>query len=175
MGCGEPGYLLRGGRHRVWDDESVYDPPDALDAAVTSYCPGCIHGTAHKLVSEFPDETGIQSTPRILTPAGFRTVGNLHPNAVTVDAACVGSPGPVEYRAYHLQTGKILFQQGPFPEGTNNVGNSWQLSTPWPIFKTCKVTPRSIQTQKTRGCGFVSKDAGQTFYELPELWPYSSA
>lgn len=41
--------------------EIVYDRPDALDANVTSYCPGCTHGTAHKLVAEVIDEMGIQS------------------------------------------------------------------------------------------------------------------
>lgn len=39
-----------------------------------------------------------------------------------VDAACSGTPGPVEYRGVDLETGKIVFQQGPFPGGSNNIG-----------------------------------------------------
>jgi ribonuclease HI len=39
-----------------------------------------------------------------------------------VDAACSGSPGPVEYRGVNLRTGKELFHQGPYQRGTNNVG-----------------------------------------------------
>jgi ribonuclease HI len=39
-----------------------------------------------------------------------------------VDAACSGSPGPLEYRGVDLRTGKEVFRQGPFEKGTNNVG-----------------------------------------------------
>ena len=43
-------------------------------------------------------------------------------NGVAVDAACSGSTGRLEYRGVDLQTGKELFRQGPFENGTNNVG-----------------------------------------------------
>jgi len=39
-----------------------------------------------------------------------------------VDAACSGSPGRLEYRGVHTSTGKGIFRQGPFENGTNNVG-----------------------------------------------------
>ena len=39
-----------------------------------------------------------------------------------VDAACSGSPGPLEYRGVDLRTGKEIFRQGPYENGTNNVG-----------------------------------------------------
>ena len=42
--------------------------------------------------------------------------------SICVDAACSGSPGLVEYRGVHLETGKELFRAGPFKSGTNNVG-----------------------------------------------------
>jgi ribonuclease HI len=42
--------------------------------------------------------------------------------ALCVDAACSGAPGPVEYRGVDLGTGNELFRAGPFPCGTNNVG-----------------------------------------------------
>ncbi len=38
------------------------------------------------------------------------------------DAACAGNPGVMEYRAVKTETGEILFERGPFPEGTNNIG-----------------------------------------------------
>jgi ribonuclease HI len=41
---------------------------------------------------------------------------------VCVDAACAGVPGPVEYQGVHLPDEKVLFRQGPFPNGTNNIG-----------------------------------------------------
>ena len=39
-----------------------------------------------------------------------------------VDAACSGSPGPLEYRGVETATGKQIFRMGPFAHGTNNVG-----------------------------------------------------
>lgn len=42
--------------------------------------------------------------------------------SVSVDAACNGSPGDMEYRGVDTQSGRELFRQGPFPDATNNVG-----------------------------------------------------
>jgi ribonuclease HI len=42
--------------------------------------------------------------------------------SVAVDAACAGVPGPVEYRGVDLATGAEVFRMGPFPNGTNNIG-----------------------------------------------------
>jgi len=42
--------------------------------------------------------------------------------SIVVDAACSGSPGPLEYRGVEFQTGRQLFRRGPFADGTNNVG-----------------------------------------------------
>ncbi len=43
-------------------------------------------------------------------------------DSIVVDAACSGSPGRLEYRGLDLRTGKELFREGPFENGTNNVG-----------------------------------------------------
>jgi ribonuclease HI len=42
--------------------------------------------------------------------------------SICVDAACSGSPGPLEYRGVLTETGEQIFRAGPFPDGTNNVG-----------------------------------------------------
>ncbi len=40
----------------------------------------------------------------------------------SVDAACSGVPGPLEYRGVVTRTGEEIFHEGPFQNGTNNVG-----------------------------------------------------
>lgn len=40
----------------------------------------------------------------------------------SVDAACSGNPGVLEYRCVDTATGEQIFKQGPFQHGTNNVG-----------------------------------------------------
>lgn len=42
--------------------------------------------------------------------------------SICVDAACSGSPGPLEWRGVDTESGRELFRQGPYPDGTNNVG-----------------------------------------------------
>lgn len=42
--------------------------------------------------------------------------------SICVDAACSGSPGRMEYRGVFLESGREFFRFGPFPDGTNNVG-----------------------------------------------------
>jgi len=38
----------------------VYQRPEALTDVVTHYCPGCTHGTAHRLIAEVIDEMGLR-------------------------------------------------------------------------------------------------------------------
>ena len=49
-------------------------------------------------------------------------VGNPVWESWCVDAACSGNPGILEYRGVETKTGRQLFHKGPFPLGTNNIG-----------------------------------------------------
>jgi ribonuclease HI len=42
--------------------------------------------------------------------------------SICVDAACSGAPGKLEYRGVYTDSGDQIFRFGPFPDGTNNVG-----------------------------------------------------
>lgn len=42
-------------------------------------------------------------------------------NCLTVDAACSGTPGPMEYRGVYMATGEQVFHIGPM-FGNNNIG-----------------------------------------------------
>ena len=57
-----------------------------------------------------------------LSPERRLEIGAPILESYCVDAACSGPPGPVEYRCLHTRTKEIIFQQGPFANGTNNVG-----------------------------------------------------
>jgi ribonuclease HI len=50
------------------------------------------------------------------------TYGLPDPESLSVDAACSGNPGKLEYRGVYTKTGEEIFRQGPFKEGTNNIG-----------------------------------------------------
>ena len=42
--------------------------------------------------------------------------------SLSVDAACSGNPGLVEYQGVDTKTKQVIFHQGPFEQGTNNIG-----------------------------------------------------
>ncbi len=44
------------------------------------------------------------------------------PESLSVDAACSGNPGPMEYRGVYTKTGQEIFRIGPYQQGTNNIG-----------------------------------------------------
>ena len=44
-----------------YPEQLVASRPQALTATPTHYCPGCTHGTAHRLVAEVLDELGVRS------------------------------------------------------------------------------------------------------------------
>ena len=45
----------------------------------------------------------------------------INGNAIAVDGACSGNPGPMEYQGVDLRTGERLFHFGPLDGGTNNA------------------------------------------------------
>ena len=57
-----------------------------------------------------------------LSEAQLKQIGHPNLNSISVDAASSGNPGIMEYRGVDTKTKKQLFIQGPFPEGTNNIG-----------------------------------------------------
>ena len=42
--------------------------------------------------------------------------------SISVDAACSGNPGVMEYQGVNTQTGEVIFHQGKFYDATNNIG-----------------------------------------------------
>lgn len=57
-----------------------------------------------------------------LTEDQLKKIGQPNYHSISVDAASSGNPGKMEYRGVDTKTKKQLFIQGPFEEGTNNIG-----------------------------------------------------
>lgn len=49
-------------------------------------------------------------------------IGDPIAESLSVDAACSGNPGIMEYRGVFTGSGRERFRLGPFPEGTVNIG-----------------------------------------------------
>jgi ribonuclease HI len=57
-----------------------------------------------------------------LSEIQLKKIGLPNYHSISVDAASSGNPGIMEYRGVDTKTKKQLFTQGPFQEGTNNIG-----------------------------------------------------
>lgn len=51
----------------------------------------------------------------------FSAFPEIRTDAIAVDGACAGVPGPMEYRGVEVATGRELFHFGPLAGGTNNI------------------------------------------------------
>ncbi|WP_149273484.1 ribonuclease H1 domain-containing protein [Pareuzebyella sediminis] len=57
-----------------------------------------------------------------LTPEQLLKFGTPNYHSIAVDAASSGNPGVMEYQGVDTKSAKKLFRQGPFAQGTNNIG-----------------------------------------------------
>ena len=57
-----------------------------------------------------------------LSEEQLKKIGKPNFNSISVDAASSGNPGKMEYRGVDTKTKTQLFLQGPFVQGTNNIG-----------------------------------------------------
>jgi ribonuclease HI len=73
---------------------------------------------AERAFSEEPKTTSSRSVQKKTETAPKGVIWN----SISVDAACSGNPGVMEYRAVQTKSKQEIFRQGPFIEGTNNIG-----------------------------------------------------
>jgi ribonuclease HI len=65
---------------------------------------------------------GQKKSSKNLSRAEIAAVGRPIKNSISVDAACSGNPGKLEYQGVETESSNHLFHMGPFPEGTVNLG-----------------------------------------------------
>ncbi|WP_299668419.1 ribonuclease H family protein [uncultured Polaribacter sp.] len=57
-----------------------------------------------------------------LTASEKATYGAPNLESISVDAACAGNPGKMEYRGVLTHNKQEIFRKGPYKKGTNNIG-----------------------------------------------------
>jgi ribonuclease HI len=70
----------------------------------------------------YDDYKGKNTKKPTLTSAEKATYGTPNLESISVDAACSGNPGKMEYRGVLTHNKKQIFIMGPFKKGTNNIG-----------------------------------------------------
>lgn len=91
--------------------------------------------------------------------------------ALCVDAACSGNPGDMEYRGVYYPTGQQIFRMGPFPKGTNNIGEFLALVHGLALLKQ-KGSNLPIYTDSRNAMNWVNKKKCKTLLErMPQNEP----
>ena len=70
----------------------------------------------------YADYKGKGQKEKELSPEELLRIGEPNYNSISVDAASSGNPGKMEYQGVDTKSKKRLFKQGPFEQGTNNIG-----------------------------------------------------
>ncbi|MBK7467612.1 MAG: ribonuclease H family protein [Saprospiraceae bacterium] len=86
--------------------------------------------------------------------------------SITVDAACSGNPGDMEYRGVDPYTGREIFHQGPFKSGTNNVGEFLAIVHALALFKRNNMPNAAIFTDSKTAMSWVKRKVANTKLEF---------
>lgn len=92
-------------------DGAKYKSFESKDLAIEAFDKGYEHYVKNRPASYATPSFGVSTI-----------IGDPLPNTLSVDAACSGNPGPMEYRGVYTATNQELFRIGPLEMGTNNVG-----------------------------------------------------
>ena len=111
-------------------------------------------GKSKKFVSELSEEQ-------------LKKIGEPNLNSICVDAAVSGNPGKMEYRGVDTKTKKQLFIQGPFEEGTNNIGEFLAIVHGLALLKK-KKSKLIVYTDSKTAMSWVKKKTCNTKLERTE-------
>ena len=90
---------------------------------------------------------------------------NIIWDSISVDAACSGNPGAMEYRGVNTRTKEELFRQGPFLEGTNNIGEFLGLVHGIAFLKKLGKLDTPIYTDSKTGIAWLKAKKAKTTLE----------
>lgn len=88
--------------------------------------------------------------------------------SISVDAACSGNPGVMEYRGVDTKTGVEIFKKGPFPDATNNIGEFLAIVHALALMKK-QQTFFPIYTDSMTALSWIKKKKTKTKLERTEF------
>ncbi len=82
-------------------------------------------------------------------------IEEIDKDSISVDAACSGNPGLMEYRAVETISGFEIFKMGPFKGGTNNIGEFLALVHALALLKSQNDFKTSIYTDSRTALSWI--------------------
>jgi ribonuclease HI len=90
---------------------------------------------------------------------------NINYDSISVDAACAGNPGLMEYRCVYTKTKEVVFASPQYPDGTNNIGEFLAIVHALALCKK-KESSISIYTDSATAMAWVRNKKAKTKLEL---------
>ena len=111
--------------------------------------------------SNYEEYKGKKNSSPGLSPEQLLMIGEPDYHSIAVDAASSGNPGVMEYQGVDTKSGKKLFKQGPFKQGTNNIGEFLAIVHGLAFLKQHK-SDRIIYTDSRTAMSWVRKKTCNT-------------
>lgn len=112
------------------------------------------------ILSPYWDYVGKNAREKKPDPELIAQYGMPDMESVSVDAACSGNPGIMEYRGVNTRTGEVIFHQGPFRDATNNIGEFLalvhalalmkQTGDPRPVYSDSRTAMAWVRNKKVK-------------------------
>ena len=111
----------------VWQGHKpgIYSTWELCHAQVKNYPNAVYKSFSTKEEAEEAYYGGLPKRPVRRSPKGIiisHTSQDYIQDSISVDAACSGNPGVMEYQGVWTADKAVIFHMGPFQEGTNNIG-----------------------------------------------------
>ncbi len=117
-----------------------------------------------------PALAGAPQKPEVPKPQTTQRIAG----ALSVDAACSGNPGKMEYRAVWVDSGEQWFHRGPWLLGTNNIGEFLAIVHALAQFDKLNMPPQTIYTDSKTAMSWVKNRKAKTLLvrnaTTNELW-----
>ncbi len=167
----------------VWEgkEPGIYRSWDECKRQIHGYEGAIFKGFATEaeareaMVSPAWDYIGKNAKVKKPSTLDISTYGVPNFESISVDAACSGNPGTMEYRGVYTKTGEEIFKQGPFKNGTNNIGEFLALvhglaflkqkNSNLPIYTDSKTALAWIKKKKANTL-LVKNDANAVLFDL---------
>jgi ribonuclease HI len=121
----------------------------------------------------YEDYKGKDTKKVLLSSEELKKFGKPIFPSLSVDAACAGNPGKMEYRGVDSETKRQLFIQGPFEKGTNNIGEFLALvhglgylkqkNLNYPLYSDSKIAMSWVKNGQCRTNLSISSENQQLF------------
>ncbi|WP_233898596.1 ribonuclease H1 domain-containing protein [Tenacibaculum piscium] len=110
----------------------------------------------------YNDYKGKDTKKVILSDKEKASYGTPILESISVDAACSGNPGAMEYRGVLTKSKKEIFRLGPFKKGTNNIGEFLALVHGIALLKNKKMDTYPIYSDSRIAMSWVQKKQCRT-------------